>query len=343
MHYLLIACAAAIAPLAAAQVQHTHQEVWSGGASAHHPTIGTVEGMTTVAWPAVIGWWLGGGWPSVALESRTVVDFVVPPDSSGAAVQFGFESYLHLNNHWDHGGPAYFDNDELVTAWTPGGTQGQPVHWESTREIAGGPALGEAAMRSTNGLQPIRVVSQIGVAGLPSSPHFDAWYVDSSGAQVGLGATIDVETTVTASWAFDPPAITHWDSGDVGCGSTPNATGLTGRLEIGGSPDLVDDSMFVSAWNLPPSCWGILVQADSFGGPTTSTSLCLSAATTSPVRVRVVQANPSGEIAFRHPAAQFLHVSIPGLWRTYFQLWHRDATPAGSNVTNAYRVRYEPL
>jgi hypothetical protein len=341
----LLTTIAALSVPAHAQVQHTHHEVWVGGATSEDPFVGGTVGFAALSWPAVMGWWLGGGWPSVALESTTVLDFVVPPDPSGAPVRYGFESYIHLNNYWDVGGPYWFENDVLVDTWTPGGAQGHPVHWESTRDITGGPALGEAAMRGVSGLEPVRIVSQVGrETGPPPFPPFDAWYVDQSGAQVGVGATIDVQTSLTLSWTFDPPAITHWDSGDVGCGAIPNSTGLTGRLEIGGSPALADDSMFVSAWNLPPASWGIIVQAEWFGSappPPYTGQICLGGPGLG--RLHVAQANASGEIAWRLPTSQFLVTYSNSLFRTYFQLWHRDATPTGSNVTNAYRVRYEPL
>lgn len=335
--------AIAFSALAQAQVEHTYEEVWTGGATQVSANAGPWGGEPTVSWPAVMGWWLGiTDWPIVRLASTTSIDFDVPPHASGAPVNYRWDSWLQINLHID-GGPYWIEDDIRANEWTAGGTQVHHVHWESTRELEGGAHLMMWARGA--GVQPVRVVSQVGEQGLLGSPHYDAWYVDEGGGYVAAGAAIDVETTVTASWTFDPPAIAWWDSGDVGCGAVPNSTGATGRLEIGGSPVLQDDSMFVSAWNLPPSAFGILAGGGYFGnGGPASTTLCIGPVqNTSVTRVALVQANANGEVAYRLRAADFPYQHISTQFRAYFQLWHRDATPAGSNVTNAYRVRYEPL
>jgi len=109
---------------------------------------------------------------------------------------------------------------------------------------------------------------------------------------------------------------------------------------MGGSPDRADDSFFASAWGLPPHSYGILAMAAGWhGGPLGSTAVCLGSSQGGIARLYVIQADAQGDIAFRVPSS-VLYAFPPVGFEATFQFWHRDATPAGSNVTNAYRVRF---
>lgn len=327
---------------ATAQVTHVYEESDTFGSTQFPPYSGTEYGrvvFTTNLPP--MGWWLSPDWPLLRLQATHRVATVVPPSATGVPVRYGWASYVHVNNYHDHGGLTYTPFDEYVSEWTPGGPSGYPVSWERSVDITTG-SYGNM-LRFGGGLGPLCVISQVG-NGNPSASSPDVWFEDETGARIWLPATVEVETTVTLRWTFDPPAITAWNGGSIGCGGVPNSTGNVARLELGGSPRIGDDSLWVSAWGLPPGAPGILAAAQGgIAPPAASTSLCLNPVGQFIVRLQVLAADSSGTIAARQPSAPLATSFLPVIDNTvHFQFWHRDATPLGFNVTDAYRVRYEP-
>ncbi|MEM6568677.1 MAG: hypothetical protein AAF957_09725 [Planctomycetota bacterium] len=133
----------------------------------------------------------------------------------------------------------------------------------------------------------------------------------------------------------------------VTCAAEPNSTGMTGRLDAAGSRFLFVNDLSIVASQLPQDSFGYLNVSDSStfvampGG--SSGNLCIGP-TVGRFVGQVQSSGSAGEITttvdlLSIPQPTGFVASDPGdTW--YYQLWHRDASPAGatSNFTEALSV-----
>ncbi len=131
------------------------------------------------------------------------------------------------------------------------------------------------------------------------------------------------------------------------CQVTPNSTGEIGLLRGAGSSFLDGDGLVLTASRLPAQAFGSLIVSRSEGfvpmAGGSPGNLCLGSSLG-----RLIPPNPSSgatgtiesplTLASLPQPTSTITAAVGETW--FFQLWHRDASPAGatSNFTQAYRV-----
>jgi hypothetical protein len=129
------------------------------------------------------------------------------------------------------------------------------------------------------------------------------------------------------------------------CQAPPNMTGLPGRIGNVGSASLAANEFTLLARDLPPNAFGLFLCGTGRAQiPMATGFLCVSPLAPGIVRLSpIVHADGEGFVTH---AMDFVNQPelgeiLPGVpW--YFQLWYRNTSPGGYDLTDGLCVTFEP-
>ena len=187
------------------------------------------------------------------------------------------------------------------------------------------------------------------VAGFTQTDDERVVWTNSSGSPVDVVLHVDV---------FDDDDCSNYDldvvlsGGSIGsnyCQGATNSTGSPGLLRGLGSTSLAADDVTLLGTNLPGNQFALFVTSRTpafvanAGG--SDGNLCIAGAI-GRYNGQLAPTEPSGRIslavdvnAIPQPTA-LVSAQAGETWR--FQVWHRDATPGGSNFSTGLAITFEP-